>query len=137
MSRNICYICDFNEHHGGQCNLCNKKCDKCKTCRNAFHAHNEIFDLSSKFSNKVYDSYRDIEQKAKEVSEYLKNNYSIYINFSSGEDFLSRLKDKKRELERNHIYLENKIYHERNEHSNKIPKSNSFLSRLFKKILKK
>ena len=61
-----------------------------------FNAHNEIFDLSSKFSNKVYDSYRDIEQKANEVSEYLKNNYSIYINFSSGEDFLSRLEDKKK-----------------------------------------
>lgn len=120
MSRNICYICDFNEHHGGQCNLCHKKCDKCNTCRNAFNAHNEIFDLSSEFSNKVYDSYRDIEQKAKEVSEYLKNNYSIYINFSSGEDFLSRLKDKKRELDRNFGDLVNKIYYEGNEHSNKM-----------------
>ena len=120
MSRNICYICDFNEHHGGQCNLCHKKCDKCNVCRNVFNAHNEIFDLSSEFSNKVYDSYRDIEQKATEVSEYLKNNYSIYINFSSGEDFLSRLKDKKRELDRNHTYLENKIYCEGNEHSNKM-----------------
>ena len=120
MSRNICYICDFNEHHGGQCNLCHKKCDKCNVCRNVFNAHNEIFDLSSEFSNKVYDSYRDVEQKAKEVSEYLKNNYSIYINFSSGEDFLSRLEDKKRELNRNHTYLENKIYCEGNEHSNKM-----------------
>lgn len=120
MSRNICYICDFNEYHGGQCDLCHKKCDKCQVCRNVFNAHNEIFDLSSEFSNKVYDSYRDIEQKAKEVSEYLKNNYSIYINFSSGEDFLSRLEDKKRELDRNHTYLENKIYYEGNEHSNKM-----------------
>ena len=120
MSRNICYICDFNEHHGGQCDLCHKKCDKCDYCRNVFNAHNEIFDLSSEFSNKVYDSYRDIEQKAKEVSEYLKNNCSIYINFSSGEDFLSRLDDKRRELNRNHTNLENKIIYEGNEHSNKM-----------------
>ena len=56
MSRNICYICDFNEHHGGQCDLCHKKCDKCNTCRNEFNAHNEIFDLSSEFSN-IQDAF--------------------------------------------------------------------------------
>ena len=105
MSREIhAYIGDFNEHD------LNKQKE--------YYIKLEKENLE--FSNKVYDSYRDIEQKAKEVSEYLKNNYSIYINFSSGEDFLSRLEDKKRELDRNHTYLENKIYYEGNEHSNKM-----------------
>ena len=33
---------------------------------------------------------------------------------------MSRLEDKKRELDRNHTYLKNKIYYEGNEHSNKM-----------------
>ena len=105
MSRNFAYIDDFNEQEEEK---------KLKIYYTKLEKEN------LEFSNKVYDSYRDIEQKAKEVSEYLKNNYSIYINFSSGEDFLSRLEDKKRELDRNHTYLENKIYYEGNEHSNKM-----------------
>ena len=105
MSRNFAYIDDSNEQEE-------------KKKLKIYYTKLEKENLE--FSNKVYDSYRDIEQKAKEVSEYLKNNYSIYINFSSGEDFLSRLKDKKRELDRNHTYLENKIYCEGNEHSNKM-----------------
>jgi hypothetical protein len=120
MSRNICYICDFHyAYRGGQCDLCHGKCDKCKICENEYNRHNEIYDLSNEFTKKVEDSYNEIGNKASEIRDYLKKNYSIDINFSSHEDFLSRLKDKERELERNYLCLETKINLENNEQSNK------------------
>ena len=118
MSRDICYESDFNGRCG-YCNLCHGKCDKCKICENEFNAHNELFDLSNEFTRKVNDSYGDIEQKAKEIKKYLENNYSICINYSSGEDFLSRLKDKKKELDRNYTYFKTTINQEGKAHSNK------------------
>ena len=110
MSRNICYICDFHyAYRGGQCDLCHGKCDKCSICENEYNRHNEIYDLSNQFTKKVNDSYNDVDQKANEIKKYLENNCGISIYFSSHEDFLNKLKNKERELERNYIDSENKI----------------------------
>ena len=120
MSRNICYICDFHyAYRGGQCDLCHGKCDKCSICENEYNRHNEIYDLSNQFTKKVNDSYNDVDQKANEIKKYLENNCGISIYFSSHEDFLNKLKNKERELERNYIDSENKIDLEKNEQSNK------------------
>jgi len=119
MRRVNCNVCDYNENHGGHCELCHGKCDKCKICKNVFDEHIKIYDLSIEFCRKVNASYQDIEQKAKEIGDYLKNNYNISVCFDSGEDFLTRLKDKERELENKYRDLGNRIYSEEREQTRK------------------
>lgn len=118
MSKDYCYVCDYNYYHGGHCTLCNKKCDKCNICKNAFNEHNKIFDLSNDFCSKVRASYYDIKQKAKETNEFLNKN-NIYINYYSCEDFLSKLRDKDIELENKYKDLGNKIKTEEKEQTRK------------------
>ena len=118
MSRDYCFSC------GG----CGGKCDKCSAqcCINNMNSHYEIYDLSNQFEKKVNSSLNDdISEKANEIRNYLNNNCGFYISYYYGEDFLSKLKNKKQELNRNVSDLNNEINVEENNHSSKMKEFSS------------
>ena len=111
------------------CGPCGGKCDKCgaRVCVDNMENHRKIYKLKDDFSNKIYYVLQNLYDKCVQIQNNLNYNYGIYIELPNiydkiiqGNDFLSKMKIKKDEIQNCINRIKNEVDVVKREKSEKI-----------------
>ena len=116
------------------CGPCNGKCDKCSlgVCVNNMENHRKIYRLKDEFCNKTNYALKNLYDKCVEIQRNLNSNYGIYIELTNiydkiiqSNDFLSKMRIKKEEIQNCINRIKNEIEIVKKEKSEKISQINN------------
>ena len=115
------------------CNACGGKCDQCsaRVCIDNMENHRQIYRLKDDFCNKVYYALQNLYDRCVEIQNNLNFNHGIYIELANiydkiiqSNDFLSKMRIKRDEIESYINRIKNEIECVKREKSEKINQIN-------------
>ena len=116
LNFNYYYIMSYNDCNS--CGACHGKCDKCSlgVCVDNMENHRKIYRLKDEFCNKTYFALQNLYDKCVEIQNNLNYNYGIYIELTNiydkiiqSNDFLSKIRIKKEEIQNGINRIKNEI----------------------------
>ena len=132
MNFNYYFIMCYSECYS--CGPCGGKCDKCSldVCINNMENHRKIYRLKDDFCNKIYLALENLYDKCVKIQNNLNYNYGIYIELTNiydkiiqSNDFLSKMRIKKEEIQNCINSIKNEIEITKKEKRDKINQINN------------